>query len=490
MKDVRDELEDVLDEDAAGEEEIEGIREELDDVLDDDVKDEEKLEEVREELDDDPGNDGYDEPEDEEDDEENLAAVAERIMGARHTVAATAAPVRIRENTDRVPTAPKPTAGIPVREKPEETQPTPAEVQQTEAEETAKKSRHKKLYITAVSSAVALILLLTALIITANLASSENRPADITIGENHTANAQPIEPEYVPDETDGEPVDPTGEETAPVPDETDKPAESDAETEEIETETEPETEPVPVRYTVTLDFYDREDITVVTEAITLADLLAQAGCRLTDADVPSVSLDTVIAADSTIAIDKRIWTTESIADTIPYETEVIEIDTIPRGTTNYLQAGAEGVITRTYTVEYINGVEVSRTLASEETTKWPVKERYELGVGGSFTGADGNTYTYSHRRVVPATYYNLEGLTYLGTMADENVIAVDMNYIPLGTKLYVKNDKYDFGVRIASDIGSMIKEWEIDIWIADDNPQLADFAYIGYHWDMEIYYID
>ena len=75
-------------------------------------------------------------------------------------------------------------------------------------------------------------------------------------------------------------------------------------------------------------------------------------------------------------------------------------------------------------------------------------------------------------------------------MADESVIAVDMNYIPLGTKLYVKNDKYDFGVRIASDIGSAIKEWEIDIWIAADNPQLKDFAFTGYHYDMEIYYID
>ena len=75
-------------------------------------------------------------------------------------------------------------------------------------------------------------------------------------------------------------------------------------------------------------------------------------------------------------------------------------------------------------------------------------------------------------------------------MADESVIAVDRTYIPLGTKLYVKNDTYDFGVRIASDVGSAIKGWEIDIWIDDSNPQLESFAYVGYHWDMEIYYID
>jgi 3D (Asp-Asp-Asp) domain-containing protein len=141
-------------------------------------------------------------------------------------------------------------------------------------------------------------------------------------------------------------------------------------------------------------------------------------------------------------------------------------------------------------VEYINGAEVARSVTGEEVTKWPVEEIYEIGVGGSFIGADGKEYTYSHRRVVPATYYNIEGLTYLGTMADESVIAVDRTYVPLGTKLYVKNDKYDFGVRIASDVGSAIKGWEIDIWIDDSNPQLESFAYIGYHWDMEIYYID
>ncbi len=71
---------------------------------------------------------------------------------------------------------------------------------------------------------------------------------------------------------------------------------------------------------------------------------------------------------------------------------------------------------------------------------------YEEGVGGSFVGSDGVTYSYSYRKVVPATYYNIEGLTYLGTMADESVIAVDKDNIPLGTRLYVKNDRYDFGV--------------------------------------------
>lgn len=246
----------------------------------------------------------------------------------------------------------------------------------------------------------------------------------------------------------------------------------------------------PLRFNVTLDFFDHDDIVVSTERITLSELLEKVGYTLAEGDKPSVDTDFVIAANTVINIDKVEYKTETVTEAIAYESERIETDTIPRGATNYISYGENGEKNTTYTVEYINGEENARYSVSEEITKWPVNEKYEIGVGGSFVGADGKTYTYSYRRTVPATYYSIEGLTYIGTMADESVIAVDPNYIPLYTKLYVKNSKYDFGVRIASDTGSLVNEWEIDIWISPDNPQLSDFAFTGYHYDMEIYYID
>ena len=179
-----------------------------------------------------------------------------------------------------------------------------------------------------------------------------------------------------------------------------------------------------------------------------------------------------------------------MSEEIPYESTVTETDLIPRGEKNYSQYGENGQANKYYTVEYINGQENSRTLDYEETVKYPVNEVYEEGVGGSFVGSDGVTYSYSYRKVVPATYYNIEGLTYLGTMADESVIAVDKDNIPLGTRLYVKNDRYDFGVRVASDIGGQVDEWEIDIWLSASNPYYSAFSSEGYIYDMEIYYID
>lgn len=436
-----------------------------------------------------------------EDDDENFAAVAERITGARHTIASTAAPIRIREETGRLQTAPKPTAGIPTREAPAQSAGITDNVDNStvQTSENAKASP-KHTFVAIIASAVVLIALLSAVVVAVNRTSDENRQSDINVGETidgaqlltppeNESESDTVEPdviyevdETVPQESDAVETDEEIDESV---------AESEiAETEPIETEPETEVKVEPVRFTVTLDFYDREDITVATEAITLADLLTSVECSLTDADVPSVALDSMIAADMTITIGKREYKTETLTEAVAYQTEVIEVDTIPRDTTNYIQYGENGEVTKTYTVEYLNGVEQNRTLSDEQTTKWPVNEKYELGVGGSFVGADGVTYTYSHRKVVPATYYNIEGLTYLGTMADETVIAVDRSYIPLGTKLYVKNDNYDFGVRIASDVGSMIDEWEIDIWMDESNPQFSSFAQIGYHYDMEIYYID
>jgi len=419
--------------------------------------------------------------EDEYDDENNLAAVAERITGVRHTVAATAAPVRVREVTGKIPLQPQATAGIPVREeKAEEKTPEPQPDSHFDA---VQKSYNKRIFITVVTAALALIVILGSSIALVNTIAEKERPADLVIGDTPTENAEEIDPDLSAAENN-DPADTDDPISSPDPDE------STDETEPPVTETETETEPEPVKFTVTVDFFDKEDLVIVTEAITFGDLLAAAGCKLDEFDVPSVSVDTLITEDSVIKVDKRVWLTDTESVEIGYESRRIEIDTIWRGETNYLQYGQKGVKTITYAVEYINGVEVARTVTGEEITKQPVEEVYEIGVGGSFTGADGNNYTYAMRRVVPATYYNIEGLTYLGTMADETVIAVDKEYIPLGTRLYVKNDKYDFGVRIASDIGSAIKEWEIDIWIDDTNPQLDSFAYIGYHWDMEIFYID
>lgn len=423
------------------------------------------------------------EPEETEDDnyttdEDDIAYVAERITGARHSIVTTAAPLRHRENSETVSMN---SLSRIVRESSEKTE-----------EKQAKNSRHNRYVAITAALAVIVVAALSAIIVGVNIAAEKNKPADINIGETTGDYVDLTDNES---ETEAQPESEETEETALVDtDESAVESETEPESEaESETETEtqpPETEPAPKKFNIVLDFYDKDDISVSAEQMTLSELLTLCGITLEEGYVPSVSLDSMIAADTTISIDKYEYATAVESGAIAYETVVYETDLIPRDETNYVQYGEEGQYNEYYTVEYINGQESSRTLQYTETVREPVSEIYELGVGGSFVGDDGVTYTYSYRRVVPATYYNIEGLTYLGTMADETVVAVDKDNIPLGTKLYVKNDKYDFGVRIASDIGGKVDEWEVDIWLSKDNPQFASFSKVGYHYDMEIYYID
>lgn len=246
------------------------------------------------------------------------------------------------------------------------------------------------------------------------------------------------------------------------------------------------------QFRVTLDFFDRDDIELYSTKMTLGEIIEQAGVELLPGEEPKVALDTMIGSEYTVEFDKFEITTDVITESVPYESVVYETDLIPRGTTNYTQYGKEGVSQKTYSVKLKNGEEISRELVGEVVAEPPVSEIYELGVGGSFVGGDGASYTYSYRRIVKATYYYIpnDPSTYIGTPAGHQTLAVDMNVIPLGTWLYVKNDKYDFGLRQAQDIGGAVKGDMIDIWLDGSEPGYQSFANIGLHYDMEVYYVD
>ena len=256
------------------------------------------------------------------------------------------------------------------------------------------------------------------------------------------------------------------------------------------TETESETAPTEGKFSVTLTFFDRDPITVSTGKITLGALLEKVGYTVRDTDKFPLDLTAELTEDATIAVDTVTYDTVTTTESIPYTAKTTEVQTIPRGTKEIAQYGQNGEKTITYTVTYCNGEEIAREKSGESITKYPVEEISTVGVGGTLVGADGNTYSYSYYKVCNATYYDIEGITYLGYNADESVVATDKSCIPMGTKLYVKNDTFDFGVRTAADTGSMIQGWEVDIWLSDSNPQKAAFAKGGYWSDMRVYFLD
>jgi len=364
--------------------------------------------------------------------DEEIAAVAERITGSRHSSVSTAAPIRTRspEQNRNI------TNGIPVRHS------AISDGEIIEAEEPRKSNKTLTIIIAA---AIALFVIIMGAIVALNAFSiaASMRPSDYDINDT---------------------VETTG--TTTVPD--------------------PVTEST--QYRVTLDFYERKDIELSTSEITLSKLLEGIGCVLEENEKPSISLDTVIKEDIIITVDRYEYKTEVVEEVIAHETETIETDLIMKGTEELI-TGEDGAKTVEYLITYVNGVETTKEFVTETITKEPVTETRTIGVGGEIVGADGKTYTYSWRKEVTARYYSLEGPTYFGPDADETVIVVDNKVIPLGTKLYVKNDTYDFGVRTAADIASSVVGDQIYIWISPSNPNYAALKASEPH-QVDIYYID
>ena len=241
-----------------------------------------------------------------------------------------------------------------------------------------------------------------------------------------------------------------------------------------------------------VEYYGHDPLDVDAEEKTIAEVLAENGYYLDENAVPNVDLDTKLTVDTYVYVDWYEYKTVIEYENVEYGSSTQYVDTVPRDTTVVAQYGEYGVRELTYDVTYLSGQEVGRTYIGATVTKEPVDEVLEVGTGGTVLTADGQLLTYSYRKIVKATYYNIPGLTYLGTEADESVIATDMNCIPMGTNVYVKNNRYDFGYRTAADIGGGVKGWMIDIWMpdTDQSDQAQRMRQEGVVTDMEVYILD
>ena len=233
------------------------------------------------------------------------------------------------------------------------------------------------------------------------------------------------------------------------------------------------------QFYVTIGFYDREPITCLTGPATLREILYNAECTLRDTDRPTVSLDEMIEGESWIMIDSVTYETVTVSEAIPFEVETVEVQTVPRGTTQTATAGVYGSREKVYTVQYVNGAEVERTFEYEYVSSYPQNQVNYYGTGGTLYAPDGTAYSYSYYINVRATYYNIHGNTASGLPTSNSVMAVDPSVIPLGTSVYVMSDAYDMGVKIAADTGGAVKGNIIDIWMDENHPHYYEFAAQG-----------
>ena len=254
--------------------------------------------------------------------------------------------------------------------------------------------------------------------------------------------------------------------------------ETDSETEETSAETAEQT------FDVTVTFWYRENLRVNVGRVTVRELLSSNGITLNAAQEQNLNLDAVIDQDMTLSADSVTYTTETEEQSIAYETEYRNTDSLPAGESRVTQNGVNGSRTVQYTVTYVNGERVGREESASWISAYPTNEIVSTGVGpNTFIDADGNVREYAYYIDVRATCYYVGGTTASGLPADENVIAVDPSVIPLGTRVYVTGSYGDFGERIAADTGGNIVGYTIDVCIDPNNPYAGNFGWR----DMRVY---
>ncbi len=126
-------------------------------------------------------------------------------------------------------------------------------------------------------------------------------------------------------------------------------------------------------HTVTLTI-DGESEEVLTDAVTVQDLLDDQEIELGEEDEITPEPDTEIEDDMEIVIKRT--TTEEVTETeeVPYETTYKDSSDLYEGETSVSQKGVNGEKEVTYKVTYENGEETGREKVSEEVTKEPVNE--------------------------------------------------------------------------------------------------------------------
>jgi uncharacterized protein YabE (DUF348 family) len=156
-----------------------------------------------------------------------------------------------------------------------------------------------------------------------------------------------------------------------------------------------------------------------------------------------------------------------------------ENNRLDKGVTRTAREGKEGVREKLYKVVMEDGIEVARSLVSDNVLSNPIDKIIEFGTILNYKTSRGETIRYQKVLNMRATAYTADfsdtgknpgdpgfGITYTGTHVKKGVIAVDPRVIPLGTRVFVEvaGDTPDYGYAVAADIGGAIKGDLIDLY--------------------------
>lgn len=222
---------------------------------------------------------------------------------------------------------------------------------------------------------------------------------------------------------------------------------------------------------ITIDYYG-EQVEAVSYGETVAQLLERLELTVGEKGRISAPLEQETYDGMELRIFRELRQEQIYTATLPYGIIYCCDPTLPVGIQRVLIPGKNGEILRTAEVTYTNGVETGRVILSEQVTIQPVASVVAVGTGQQVMQAEGNTLpvignglirlptgeVLTYYKVISslATAYSTKGKTATGTQARVGAIAVDPEYIPYGTRMFIlsKDGEYIYGIATAEDCGS------------------------------------
>lgn len=253
---------------------------------------------------------------------------------------------------------------------------------------------------------------------------------------------------------------------------------------------------------VSLSITRRQYVTVICDGVpysilaeaqdTVADVLSYLNIQVNDYDYISTALDESLNGETTcIEVNHAEISYTTEVTTLPYSTIRTPDAKLNRGHEELTTAGKDGSTTTTYRVIELPGQE-KHYEAIQTVTVDPVDEVYTYGtkveferptgysttstyitniddVLGTFTTSEGETYSFSETLTLEATAYTAKAgaICSTGRLARVGVVAVDPDYIPYGTEMFIMSadGSFVYGLAVAGDCGGAIDNWDVDLYM-------------------------
>ncbi len=132
-------------------------------------------------------------------------------------------------------------------------------------------------------------------------------------------------------------------------------------------------------HTVTL-IADGEERVLVTQALTVRDLLTEAGVTLDEDDRVSPVEPTLLEEGMTVRVTRVEVHVQSEQREVPFERQIMRDASVPAGETRLLEPGISGIEELVYRITLEDGVEVERRLVRRVMLREPRAEVVMVGV--------------------------------------------------------------------------------------------------------------